>query len=95
MKKLNVLFATLLASTIALAAANFIPIQGSDTELGPTQAQADYQANAGALAQLNGSCMGPIVNRQKTSDSCTNVGTPNSPTYSCTVTYVAQCRQGQ
>lgn len=90
MKKLNVLFATLLVSTIALAAT---PIQGSDTELGPTQGQADSAANAGALAQLNGSCMGPIANRQKTSDSCSNVGTPNSPTYSCTVTYAAQCQQ--
>jgi hypothetical protein len=93
MKKLNMLFATLLVSTIALAAT--VPIQGSDTELGPAQAQADSAANAGALAQLNGSCMRQIVNRQKTSDSCSNIGTPNSPTYSCTVTYVAQCQQGQ
>jgi hypothetical protein len=94
MKKLNMLF-IVLVSTMALAAANYVSIQGSDTELGPTQAQADNAANAGALAQLNGSCMGPIVGRQKTSDSCSNVGTSNLPTYSCTVTYVAQCQQGQ
>jgi hypothetical protein len=95
MKTLNMLFATLLVSALALAATNLFPIQGTDTEVGPTRAQADYQANAGAQAQLNGSCMGPIVNRQKTSDSCTNIGTSNIPTYSCTVTYVAQCQQGQ
>jgi hypothetical protein len=95
MKRLNLLFATLLVSTIALAAPNFVSIQGSDTEVGPTQAQADSSANAGALAYLNGNCMGQVVNRQKTSDSCSNVGTSNFPTYSCTVTYVAQCQQGR
>lgn len=95
MKKLSMLFATLLLSTIVLAAPNSVSIQGSDTEVGPTQAQADSAANAGALAYLNGNCMGQVSNRQKTSDSCSNVGTPNLPTYSCTVTYVAQCQQGQ
>ncbi len=95
MKKLNVLFAILLLSAMALAATSWVQIQGSDTELAATQAQADYAANAGALAQLNGSCMGSIANRQKTSDSCSNVGSSNLPTYSCTVTYVAQCQQGQ
>lgn len=91
MKKLNILFATLMVSTIALAAT--VPIQGFDTELATTQAQADSAANAGALAYLNGNCMGPIVNRQKTGDTCSNIGTPNQPTYSCTVTYAAQCQQ--
>jgi hypothetical protein len=95
MKKLNLLFVTLLLSTIALAAPTWVQIQGSDTEVGPSQAQADSAANAGALAYLNGNCMGQIASRQKTSDSCANVGTPNLPTYSCTVTYVAQCQQGQ
>jgi hypothetical protein len=95
MNGIKVLLATSLASCMALAIHGSVPIQGTDTELGPTQGAADRSANAGAMAQLNGSCMGPISNRQKTSDSCTDVGTPNQPTYSCTVTYVAQCEQGQ
>jgi hypothetical protein len=83
------LFATLLVSTVALAQSSY-QIQGSGIGTDVSQGAADRFANDAALAQLNGSCMGPISNRQKTSDACMIVGAPNQ-SYQCTVTYVAQC----
>jgi hypothetical protein len=83
------LFATLMVSTVALAQSSS-QIQGSGLGTDVSQGLADKFANDAALSQLNGSCMGPISNRQKTSDSCMVVGAPNQ-SYQCTVTYVAQC----
>jgi hypothetical protein len=54
--------------------------------------QADGEAVEAATEQVNSLCVGEVIDIARTGGGCTDFGTPDAPSFTCTAVMKGECR---